>query len=699
METLQRQEEELKTKLEDAATIVERRQIRAELKEVRNKIANFALNKDENANIVETKNDINANNILPKKDMKSLHTDSKIIDHDTKEVGRKRESDYRVTDDSEQLRIKTADERANRRARRQERMAKLAKEQTDESSKIEKSDDATDRSRRRGREEESTNGLKSDNNNNRKEDQEKHEESKVESRPRSYLNERKADSTKEAMKTGREETKTRSYGQRLNVVVGENNEIKNGTVDDRSSGSTKVSGFRRVDRNTEDEKHENFKIKLHNSNDKSNGNNSFGSSSKSVSLVKGDKSQKGEDVSKPDVRYHQSKDNTTIALNSKDRFSTNKTERREERTVAVGVGDKLEQIEHTVESRSTLQNGQQVVETKKTTSRVSSALDRFSGSGSDKTKAVGTIGRALGVGSARNKFLNADKAPNSKPIEFGLNYTKKSDKPGYTVKKYTETKIEEKSTSSGQFEFGLSFQKKEVGVKSNLRETQIGSVFKKDSPSAQRRHLSAPAATGQAMNFKLPGGGSKSSSVADRMKMFKESEEDEKARIEKQKQKEIQQRARLASDPTPVKSPASSTAPCMKKREVKKPLKRTMSISNIVLDWCKEMVKDYGIEIKNFSGSWSNGLAFCALIHKFNPDKFDFNELDPNDREGNFRTAFDTAFEVKNIPKLLDVEDMVRMAKPEPRSVQCYVQWIWSVYGPISGYGPSMEEIKQAQVA
>ena len=50
-----------------------------------------------------------------------------------------------------------------------------------------------------------------------------------------------------------------------------------------------------------------------------------------------------------------------------------------------------------------------------------------------------------------------------------------------------------------------------------------------------------------------------------------------------------------------------------------------------------------GIEIKNFSGSWSNGLAFCALIHKFNPDKFDFNELNATDRERNFRTAFDTA--------------------------------------------------------
>ena len=53
---------------------------------------------------------------------------------------------------------------------------------------------------------------------------------------------------------------------------------------------------------------------------------------------------------------------------------------------------------------------------------------------------------------------------------------------------------------------------------------------------------------------------------------------------------------------------------------------------------------------------------------------------------------------MKKIPKLLDVEDMVRMEKPEPRSVQCYVQWIWSVYGPTSGHGPNQEEIKQAAI-
>ena len=34
------------------------------------------------------------------------------------------------------------------------------------------------------------------------------------------------------------------------------------------------------------------------------------------------------------------------------------------------------------------------------------------------------------------------------------------------------------------------------------------------------------------------------------------------------------------------------------------------------------------------------------------------------------------------VPALLDVEDMVRLKKPEPRSVQCYVQMIFSKYRP-----------------
>lgn len=49
------------------------------------------------------------------------------------------------------------------------------------------------------------------------------------------------------------------------------------------------------------------------------------------------------------------------------------------------------------------------------------------------------------------------------------------------------------------------------------------------------------------------------------------------------------------------------------------------------------------VDIQNFSSSWSSGMAFCALIHKFFPDAFDYAELDPAKRRHNFTLAFSTA--------------------------------------------------------
>ena len=131
-----------------------------------------------------------------------------------------------------------------------------------------------------------------------------------------------------------------------------------------------------------------------------------------------------------------------------------------------------------------------------------------------------------------------------------------------------------------------------------------------------------------------------------------------------------------------------------------KPAKKPLSITQIVMEWVKEMTKDYpGVEIKNFSTSWANGLAFCALIHRFNPGEFDFAALKPENRRENFELAFTTGNKVRNIPLLLDTNDMVRMKRPEPRSVQCYVQWVWSVYGAESGFGPTPEDVRNAEIA
>jgi len=50
-----------------------------------------------------------------------------------------------------------------------------------------------------------------------------------------------------------------------------------------------------------------------------------------------------------------------------------------------------------------------------------------------------------------------------------------------------------------------------------------------------------------------------------------------------------------------------------------------------------------GVDVTNYSTSWSDGLAFCALIHSFYPDAFDFNTLTANDRRYNLQLAFNTA--------------------------------------------------------
>jgi len=40
-----------------------------------------------------------------------------------------------------------------------------------------------------------------------------------------------------------------------------------------------------------------------------------------------------------------------------------------------------------------------------------------------------------------------------------------------------------------------------------------------------------------------------------------------------------------------------------------------------LLDWCIEVTRGYqGIKLTNWTTSWRNGLAFCAIISHFRPD-------------------------------------------------------------------------------
>ena len=59
--------------------------------------------------------------------------------------------------------------------------------------------------------------------------------------------------------------------------------------------------------------------------------------------------------------------------------------------------------------------------------------------------------------------------------------------------------------------------------------------------------------------------------------------------------------------------------------------------------WCFPSLKMQNIQIENFSSSWNDGLAFCALIHNFYPDAFDYSKLEAKNKTYNFTLAFKTA--------------------------------------------------------
>ncbi|XP_027704655.1 smoothelin-like protein 2 [Vombatus ursinus] len=104
------------------------------------------------------------------------------------------------------------------------------------------------------------------------------------------------------------------------------------------------------------------------------------------------------------------------------------------------------------------------------------------------------------------------------------------------------------------------------------------------------------------------------------------------------------------------------------------------SIKQILLEWCRSKTIGYQhVDLQNFSSSWSDGMAFCALIHSFFPEAFDYNSLDPGERKKNFELAFSMAENLAQCERLIEVDDMMVMGrKPDPMCVFTYVQSLYN---------------------
>ncbi|CAH8436644.1 unnamed protein product [Schistosoma bovis] len=96
-----------------------------------------------------------------------------------------------------------------------------------------------------------------------------------------------------------------------------------------------------------------------------------------------------------------------------------------------------------------------------------------------------------------------------------------------------------------------------------------------------------------------------------------------------------------------------------------------------LLLWCQLVTKSYdNIQIVDLTTSFQNGLAFCAILHHFFPDRIDYNSLSSENPLQNCRLAFDVASKL-GVPRVLDPSEVVSKSRsPDLLSMMTYLHQI-----------------------
>ncbi|XP_070577685.1 EH domain-binding protein 1-like isoform X4 [Ptychodera flava] len=135
----------------------------------------------------------------------------------------------------------------------------------------------------------------------------------------------------------------------------------------------------------------------------------------------------------------------------------------------------------------------------------------------------------------------------------------------------------------------------------------------------------------------------------------------------------LQARSHEGQKSTPTTSSRISTSKAKPSPKHDPKVVKKSTPAGELLDWCKAVTKgSKGVKVTNLTTSWRNGMAFCAIVHHFQPDLVDFAALSPHDIKGNNKKAFDAAAKV-GIPKLIDPSDMVLLNVPDKLAVMTYL--------------------------
>jgi hypothetical protein len=129
--------------------------------------------------------------------------------------------------------------------------------------------------------------------------------------------------------------------------------------------------------------------------------------------------------------------------------------------------------------------------------------------------------------------------------------------------------------------------------------------------------------------------------------------------------------------------------------------RRTRKMSTVspdtLLSWLAKQVENYDkVVISDMTTSFQNGLALCAIIHRYRPDLIDFHTLDSKEGVDNIQLAFDLLDQDLGISPVMKATELANTSKiPDKLSMMSYLSQVYECFRkdiPTNGQREAMME-------